>query len=112
MDAAVKRYMEGYREEIQKLFSELRHLVLQSVSCDMGIDEKLWAKLPSYYNGNRFIRIIPFKDHINVQAAAIMDYRAELKGFKTTPTGMLQIYPHQNIPGDVLRAAFRQTLLG
>ncbi len=112
MDDAVKRYIEGYCEEIQKLFSELRRLVLQSVPRDIAIDERLWAKLPSYYNGDRFIRIIPFKDHINVEAAAIAEYREELKGFKTTPKGMLQIYPHQNMPGGVFSAVFGQTLLG
>ncbi len=112
MDDSVKRYIEGYCEEIQKLFSELRRLILESLPCDITISERLWAKLPSYYNGDRFIRIIPFKDHINAEAAAIIEYREELKGFKTTPKGMLQIYPHQNMPSGVLRAVFRQTLLG
>lgn len=27
-----------------------------------------WAKLPSYYCGEKFIRIIPFKDHINIKS--------------------------------------------
>ena len=65
-----------YTDEIQQLFCELRILIIQSVSCD--IEEKLWAKIPSYYDGDRFIRLIPFKDHINIEAAAIIENKDTL----------------------------------
>lgn len=84
-------------------------MVFQSASCH--IDERLWAKLPSYYNGDRFIRIIPFKDQINIKTAAIKEYRAELNGFKIAPKGMLQAYLHQNLPAGILLEAFKQALL-
>lgn len=54
--------------------------------------EKLWAKLPSYYIEDKFIRLIPFKDHINIEAKSILQYKKELKEFKITLKGMLQIY--------------------
>lgn len=38
---------------------------------DIIIEEKMWAKIPSYYYGEKFVRIIPFKDHINVEAEGL-----------------------------------------
>ena len=37
-------------------------------SVPYDLEEKLWAKLPGYYNGKNFIRLIPFKDYINIFA--------------------------------------------
>ena len=31
----------------------------------------MWAKLPTYYVGESFVRLIPFKDHINIEAKAV-----------------------------------------
>lgn len=109
MNIEIQNLIEKYTIEIQDLFIELRKLVNQSISCE--IEEKLWAKLPSYYVGDKFIRIIPFKDHINIVATAIIEYKKELDGFKITPKGMLQIYLNQNIPEDVLKTIFQTTLL-
>lgn len=110
MNSEVKNYIEKYSVEIQEMFIALRRVIKQSIANE--IEEKLWAKLPSYYIGDRFIRLIPFKDHINIEAVAIMEYKKELEGFKITPKGMLQIYPNQNIPCDVLQTIFKTTLLG
>ncbi|CDM69993.1 hypothetical protein CM240_2876 [Clostridium bornimense] len=110
MNEDIQSYINKYSNEIIQLFTDLRKLVVDSVS--QTVDEKLWAKLPSYYIEDRFIRIIPFKDHINVEAKAVVQYRAELKEFKITPKGMLQIYINQNIPKDILTLIFKETLLG
>lgn len=110
MNEEIQNYMNKYSEEIQKLFLKLRRLIMQSVSCE--IDEKLWAKLPSYYKGHRFIRIIPFKDHINIEASAIMEHKHQLEQFKITPKGMLQLYLKQDIPYNVLQTIVNETLLG
>lgn len=108
MNKDIQNYIMKYTDEIQQLFCELRILIIQSVSCD--IEEKLWAKIPSYYNGDRFIRLIPFKDHINIEAAAIIENKDKLKEFKITPKGMLQIYCNQTIPERVLKIIFKDTL--
>ena len=110
MNMEIQELINKYSIEIQELFIKLRKLITQSVACE--INEKLWAKLPSYYVGERFIRIIPFKDHINIEAKGIIEYKEELDGFKITPKGMLQIYLNQNIPCDVLQNIFKVTLLG
>lgn len=110
MNIEIQDYIENYSREIQELFRELRNLIWQSAP-SVEIEEKLWAKLPSYYVGDRFIRIIPFKDHINIEAAAIMEHKKELEGFKITPKGMLQIYLNENLPGDILETIFKVTLL-
>lgn len=108
MNKDIQNYIMKYTDEIQQLFCELRILIIQSVSCD--IEEKLWAKIPSYYDGDRFIRLIPFKDHINIEAAAIIENKDKLKEFKITPKGMLQIYCNQTIPERVLKIIFKDTL--
>lgn len=109
MNEEIKNYIEKYSDEIKFLFDELRTLVINSVSQE--INETLWARLPSYYVEDRFIRIIPFKDHINIEAKAMLQYRPELKEFKITPKGMLQIYPNESIPKDILQVIFKETLL-
>ena len=73
-------------------------------------EEKLWAKLPSYYSGERFVRLIPFKDHINIEAAAIMGHRDELTGYSVTPKGMLQISVKNDLPAELLERIFHKSL--
>lgn len=108
MNKDIRNYIMKYSNEIQKLFYELRMLILQSAS--HNIEEKLWARIPSYYNGKRFIRLIPFKDHINIEASAIIENKNKLQEFKITPKDMLQIYYNQAIPTDILQIIFKDTL--
>ena len=110
MENRVKEYLEKYPGEIQELFLSLRELIYGSGS--QKIEEKLWAKLPSYYVGPAFIRLIPFTDHINVEASAISEYRNELEGYKVTPKNMLQIYLKQAVPNGLLSRIFQDTLCG
>lgn len=109
MNKNIQDYVEKYSKEIQTLFYEIHELIIKSVPCK--IEEKLWAKLPSFYVGEKFIRIIPFKDHINIEAGAIIKYKHQLEQFKITPKGMLQIYLNQGIPSNVLITIFNETLI-
>ena len=52
----------------------------------------MWAKLPTYYVGESFVRLIPFKDHINIETTSIINYKEELKSFKITPKGFKTVY--------------------
>ena len=70
----------------------------------------MWAKLPSYCIGDSFVRLIPFKDHINIEAKAVSEYKEALSGYKVTPKGMLQIFLGQDVPVDVLKQIFTHTL--
>ena len=108
MDVQVKEYMDKYPEEIVAMYACLRDLILDSVTYEP--EEKLWAKLPSFYVGDNFIRLIPFKDHINIEASAISLHKEELWGYKITPKGMLQIYVDQSIPNEVLSKIFAESL--
>lgn len=108
MEKEIKEYLDKYSTEINNLYIKLRDLVYSVASCE--IEEKLWAKLPSYYVGEKFVRLIPFKDHINVEVRKIVDYKDELDGYKITPKGMLQIYMGKEIPMEVLLKVFRDTL--
>ncbi len=92
-----------------EMFCELRQIVFESISCEP--EETLWAKLPSYYVGERFVRLIPFKDHVNIEAQAVDLHKEELAGYKITPKGMLQIYLKQDIPYEVLKQVFAETLV-
>lgn len=110
MNEDIQDYIKKYCVDIQDYFIDLRKLIIQSVPCE--IEEKLWAKLPSFYVGEKFIRIIPFKDHINIEARAILEHKQQLEQFKITPKGMLQIYLNQDMPDNVLITIFNETLIG
>lgn len=108
MNDQVKAYIEKYPVEIIDLYHQLRQLICESASS--ALEETLWARMPSYYVGESFVRLIPFKDHINIEAKAIMRHQEELAGYKITPKGMLQIYAKQEILTDVLKQIFEETL--
>ncbi|MGN0370918.1 MAG: DUF1801 domain-containing protein [Butyrivibrio sp.] len=109
MNEKVKEYIDKYPADIIDMFSCLRKLILDSVSCE--IEETLWVKLPSYYVGESFVRLIPFKDHINIEASAVIKHKDELAGYKITPKGMVQIYLKQDIQYAVLKQIFAETLV-
>ena len=108
MNEQVKDYIDKYSSEIIDMYNNLRQIIFDSVSCEP--EETLWAKLPSYYVGETFVRLIPFKDHINIEAQAVMQHKEELAGYKITPKGMVQIYLKQDIPYEVLKQIFAETL--
>ena len=108
MNEQVKKYLEKYPEEIIDLFCRLRRIVLDSSSSEPA--ETLWAKLPRYYAGESFVRLIPFKDHINIEAKAVSEHKEALAGYKITPKGMLQLYLRQDVPVGLLRQIFSETL--
>ena len=107
MNEQIKTHLEKYPQEIADMFVALRKLILDSVSVD--VEETMWAKLPSYYNGDKVVRLIPFKDHINVEANAVIQHKDELSDYKITPKGMLQVYVKQPLPTDVLKTIFAET---
>ena len=108
MNEQVKDYIDRYPSEIIDMYNSLRQMIFDSVSCEP--EETLWAKLPSYYVGESFVRLIPFKDHINIEAQAIIRHKENLAGYKITPKGMVQIYLKQEIPYEVLKQIFAETL--
>lgn len=110
MNEQIKTYLKKYPQEIVDMFTELRQLMYDSVN--IAPDETMWAKLPSYYNGDKVVRLIPFKDHINVEASEVIQHKDKLSDYKITPKGMLQIYMEQVIPNDILKQIFVETLEG
>ena len=108
MNEQVKEYLEKFPCEIKDLFGSLRSLIYDSVKAD--VEETLWAKLPSYYVGDSFVRLIAFKDHINIEAKAVLAHKEELTDYKITPKGMLQIFVNQAVPTNVLKQIFPETL--
>ena len=108
MNEEFERYLEKFDAETRQRFMRLHELVYESTS--HIIEEKLWAKLPSFCARDRFIRIIPFNDHINIEAKAIQAHKASLDEYKITPKGMLQIQHAQSIPEDVLKKILQESL--
>lgn len=108
MNEQVKDYLNNYPDEIVDMFHKLRQLIFDSAPGEP--EETLWAKLPSYTVGDAFVRLIPFKDHINVEAQAVIQHKDELAGYKITPKGMVQIYLKQEMPLEVLKRIFGETL--
>lgn len=108
MNEQVNEYIKKFPAEVVDMFQALRQLIYDSVSTEP--EEIMWAKLPSYVAEEKFVRLIPFKDHINVEAQAVSLHREELAGYKITPKGMLQLYVNQEIPTVVLQQIFSETL--
>lgn len=109
MNEQVRLYMEKYPKEIVELFSSLRQVIIEKAP--LPVEEMLWSKLPSYYVGKAFVRLIPFKDHVNIEAKAVLSHKEELKGYKITPKGMLQIFLEQELPLALLREICMETFL-
>ena len=84
MNNDIQARISNFSEEITKLFSSLRDTVYSSVSDDL--EEK------------------------RCEASAIIKYKDDLKEYKLTPKGMLQLSPNREIPTDVLKQAFKETL--
>ncbi len=108
MNEEFERYLEKFGEETRTRFMTLYELVHESTS--QTVDEKLWANLPSFYVGTRFVRIIPFKDHFNIEARAILSHKESLNEFQITPKGMLQIKHTQRVPGEELKKIIQESL--
>lgn len=108
MNEQIKELINNYSSGIINLYNSLRKLVFESVSSIP--QETMWAKLPTYYVGESFVRLIPFKDHINIEAKAVSTNMEMLSGYKITPKGMLQIFINQEIPTNVLKKIFIETL--
>ena len=108
MNEQVREYIDKYPSEIVDMYNNIRQIIFDSVSSEP--EETLWAKLPSYYVGETFVRLIPFKDHINIEANAVSEYKDVLSGYKVTPKGMLQIFLKQELPIEVLKQIFAKTL--
>lgn len=109
MNERVKAYVGKFPNEIIDMFNLLRQMIHDSAPCEP--EETLWAKLPSYYVGESIVRLIPFKDHIHIEARAVIGYKEELAGYKITPKGILQIYLMQDIPQEVLKRIFAETFI-
>lgn len=109
MTPEIEEYIDKYPEEIVQLFMKIRDAVF-SIE-DITVEEKMWAKLPSYYYGEKFVRIIPFKDHINVEAYGLDKHISKFEGFKFTPKGMLQIQVNQEVSFEALKTAFFDTYM-
>ena len=109
MNEQVRKYIDKYSNEIIDMYDTLRKLIFDSASSEP--QEIMWAKIPSYYVGESFVRLIPFKDHINIEAKAVSEHEDVLGEYKITPKGMLQIFLKQDIPTEVLKHIFSETLV-
>ncbi len=110
MNIEVKAYIEKYPSEVKELFGKLRLIVLKAGG--ENIEEKLWAKLPSYYLNEKFVRLIPFKDHVTIEAVGLKGFFGELEGYKITPKGMLQVFCGGELPEEILLEGFTDTFMG
>lgn len=108
MNEEIRARLETFPADVRELFLRLRTLIYDSGQAEPT--EMQWARMPSYSVGESFVRLIPFKDHINIEAKAVILHREELNGYKITPKGMLQIYLNQPVPEEALRRIFAETL--
>ena len=84
MSDDIKLHIENYPDNIINMFNCLRKLILE---VNPLIEEKMWAKFPTFYLKEAFVRLIPFKDHINIEAKTTIAYKDKLTDFKITQKG-------------------------
>ena len=101
MNEDISNYINIFDMETKHRFHELYDLIEQCAP--NGSYEKLWAKIPSIYYKDQFIRLIPFKDHINIEAKSVPLFKDLLAGYNITPKGMLQIYHSEPIPYEAVK---------
>lgn len=99
--------LSKYSVELRELFAQLNDLIFAAAP---SVQARTWGGLPSYYVGDKFVRLIPFNDHINIEASALINYKEQLSGYKFTPKNMVQIYIGQVVPMDILKKVFDETL--
>lgn len=104
----LRRIWPNSRRPILQILSAIRQTLFDSAPDEP--EEKRWAKLPSCFSDAAFVRLIPFQNHINIEARAVLQHREVLEGFRITPQGMLQIYEKQEIPHVILQRIFAESL--
>ena len=101
-------YLSKYDGRVQELFSHVYRIAKNACP---DAEERLWAGLPSLYHQDKFIRIIAFKDHINIEAKGFVEHKNKLPNYRFTPKDMLQIFVGQEVPDGFLIEAFKDTLI-
>lgn len=90
MKEDIYNYLERFDEQTKQRFCMLYRLIYECTS--QNIDEKLWAKLPSFYVDNNVVRLILFKDHVNIEAKVV-------------------IFHNQQIPCELLKVIFEESFV-
>lgn len=108
MNTQIEEFLKKYPESIIDLYLKLEKIIIAST--DQKITATLWAKLPTYSLNDRFIRLIPFKDHINVEAKAVVNNLNLITNYKITPKFMIQVYLNQEVDAMLFKKIFQETL--
>ncbi len=108
MNNEIQNFLKKYPVEIQDIFYTLRNIIY---SLSLDIKEKMFINLPSYYYGDKFVRIIPFKEYVNIQALGFALNEKDFEGYTFSPKGMIQITPNDTINEEKFKKAFKDSLI-
>lgn len=98
------------------MYNQLRSLIRQE---NPLVSETLFVSNPYYYlkqyetikpHARPSIMLVFFKDHVNIFAHAINQYRSELQIYKLTDKGTLQIYYDKPLLNDLLIELFTKSM--
>lgn len=104
----ISKYIDKFEGTKKERLIIIRDLIHKSVP---EIKEKIWARIPSFYIDKEMIQFLAFKDHINIFANQIISNKDALSGYKVTDKGTLQIYDNQDIPIEILRKIFVDSVI-
>lgn len=104
----ISKYIDKFEGTKKERLIIIRHLIHKSVP---EIKEKIWARIPSFYIDKEMIQFLAFKDQINIFANQIISNKDALSGYKVTDKGTLQIYDNQDIPIEILRKIFIDSVI-
>lgn len=103
MKEEVQKYIDRFDVPIIELFMKIRD-VIYGLSLD--IEEELWANMPTYKHGSNFVRLIAFKDHINVNMSKGMLLANKQNIYQITPKGMMKIFLGEKFDDGLLKEMF------
>lgn len=112
----LNEYYHNLNQLGKDMYNQLRSLIRQE---NPLVSETLFVSNPYYYlkqyeaikpHARPSIMLVFFKDHVNIFAHAINQYRSELQIYKITDKGTLQIYYDKPLLNDLLIELFTKSM--
>jgi hypothetical protein len=112
----INDYLDTLNNDALNVYHDMKKCIL---SLDESIKERLFAGQIAFYieqNLKRTFHESPvviltfFKDHVNVFASKNMEYKEQLKNYKFTNKGTMQIYYNMVLEEELLSELFIKSL--
>lgn len=104
MAKTLNQYLVEYPLESQNRYHQVKDLIN---SIEPDITPYMWGGVPTFQRGNHYVRIIVFKDHLNINTSIGISVKELNPTYIITPKGMVQIFHHESLDIDWLKTLFQ-----